>query len=284
MSIVNVSSRKVGMPDAFQQPIEYGRRTDGRYTIVPYESTNPANIDIIALQAENLGLQYEVRNTFGKSRIDVHYNWNWTNDPATEIIERWEAVPLKVEKSILDTSNPLTRQLLATPSGIGELTLIKQSNEQGTIDDWVVRQSDGTVFFIGPPNVSSNAAMLLAKYYFDGQRTQPIAVPVLKHVRIVNSNFISPETIPTVPTLYSTPALIADFNIPNSILVTVPDNDTALVQANLTGTSINQTFGYGWLRSAPELSQVSMFKWNMQEQFEYGLWGLDIFGGRLHDV
>jgi hypothetical protein len=48
--------------------------------------------------------------------------------------------------------------------------------------------------------------------------------------------------------------------------------------------SVVQTFGYGWLRSAPEVVPITNFKWTLSETFEYGLWGIDTFGGRLHDV
>ena len=167
------TSVKVGVTGSQQQPIEYGRRTDGRYTIVPYESLNINDIATIAINCESLGLQYEVKQTFGKWRIDVHYNYNWagSGDPATEMIEKWESVPLKTEKSILTGINSLTFKVINAGNGY-QLDLVRQFIEKGSLEDLIDIDADtGVVSFTPPASVTDNNAILLLKYYFDGQRT-----------------------------------------------------------------------------------------------------------------
>ena len=287
---MSTSSRKVGVATPQLQPYSFGRRPDGRYTVLPYESTSQTEIEQMALTAESYGLQYDVTSSFGKWRIEIHYNYNWaggTGDPATEMIEKWESVPLKTEKSILTGINPLTLKVINAGNGF-QLDLIRRFIEGNSLEDLTEIDSLGNVSFTPPASVTDDNAIKILRYYFEGQRTIPFTVPSLKHTRVVNSSFISPATVPDVATLYSTPGLISNFYIPSGILVQLPANDTALIQPLVSPSgglgNLKLTFGYAWLRSAPEVSQINNFKWSLSETFEYGLWGLDLFSGRIPDV
>lgn len=284
-----ITSRKVGTAGPHQQPAAYGLTTSGFYTTVDYESTDAAAIDALALVIRGYNLPYDVKHGFGKSTITVKYNYDWqsgSGDPATEMIEKWESVPMKSEKGILTSINPLTLKVLNAGHGY-QLDVIRRFIESGSLEDLIDIDPDThEVSFTPPADVTDNNAILLLRYYFDGQRTLPFSVPCLKHSRIVNSSFISPATVPNAQTLYSTAGLISAFNIPNGILVQLPSNDSALftIPVSPHGGFGNQTFGYGWMRSAPETPQISNFKWQLSETFEYGLWGLDFFNGRIPDV
>ncbi len=285
-----ITSKKVGIADAQQQPVRYGLGTSGRYTVVPYESTSGAVIDAIAYNCDSLGLQYDVTQTFGKTRIDIVYAYNWAGgggDPATEMIEKWESVPLQTEKSILESTNYLTQLIINAGQG-AQIDVIRKYVEAGDFSELITIDSGtGDILWTPPHGVTSASANLLLAYWFQGQRTVPFTVPALQHTRVVNSNYINRVTVPSRATLYSTPALIADFNVPSGILFQLPTGDTALIYYYINNVAIgglHQTFGYGWLRSAPKVAQIANFKWQLEETFTYGLWGLDTFGGRLHDV
>jgi hypothetical protein len=277
----------VGTSDAIIQPNTYGKKNDGRYSQVSYESTDPNKILAIAYLAESQGAQYEVKNSFGKSRIDITYNYSvalGTQDPTTEMVERWEMVPLKSEISILESKNPLALSLQADSQS--SFDNLRKAVNSGNYDNWIAEDAFGNKRF-GPPGVSSVYGLRLGKLLFDGLKTTTVSTPALKRTKIVNDVYLYQATIPTQAMLYSTPAVIADFNVPTSILVQLPVNDTAVITRSFLdplGNPVYINMGYGWIRSAPEVSQIANLKWQMMDAFEYGLWPLDLFGGRLHDI
>ena len=273
------------------QPLRYGFGESGSYAYETHESTNRAQVDAKAAWAASNGLFYDVEHGFGKSKIVIRYNYNFAqNKPSSQDVwTEWELIPLKTEVSLLDARNPLTYKLLngidgGTPA---ELSVIKKIVERDSLDQLYV----GGVFY-QPAGISSTPATLLLKYLFDGQKTMRVDLPALKKSLTVNSDYVSRLAFPANVTLYSTPTLITDFSFPTtssgwgasqvfSPLFNLPSGDTGLILDTLGGTGIVQTLGWGWLMDTPEAARVGRNKWKINYSWQYGLYGLDIYGGRL---
>lgn len=290
------TSVKTGSQDLIVQPLKYGFGQGGGYATESHESTLPAQVDSKAQWAAQNGLFYDVEHGFGKSRISIKYNYSpaggmgGVTTSSREALIEWEIIPLKTEVQILDARNPLTLKLINGQDGgtPAELQIIRKMYEQETVQDIY----DENIGWQMPAGITSTPAMLLLKYLYDGQRTMHVNLPQLKNSFTVNSDYFNPVTFPSSPQLYSTPTLKTQFNfpVPNGSwgsgqtfnpLFGLPNSDTTLVIETLTPLGIQQTLGWGWLMDMPEASRIGRNKWKITYSWQYGLYGLDLYGGRL---
>ena len=266
---------------AMQQPYRYGRRESGRWSIVPAESTNQSLIDNIAYQADFLGLNYDFTGAFGKSRVEVEYNYNHVNSSfpgsTTESQDYWEIVPQKAFKDILDSNNPLVLQC-----GQGALSLMKQWKQQNTLTTAPKVDANGLLIIqqwgSGPTNFTVSEMQLL-QLLVNGTDQVQINAPVLTHTKTVTANYINPADFAFVGHIYSTSTLISTESIPSTVLFDFPVNsDPSPIPIGSTGMS--QVLLYGWQKNAPQVRGVEKQKFNMVQTYEYGLWPIIIFPGQ----
>lgn len=266
---------------AQQQPYRYGRREGGRYTVIPYESTSQIEIDNLAFQADQDGLNYEVSLTHGKARVEIEYNWNCRvgsyAGTTTEAEETWEITPGKAMKDILDSNNPL---VLSCSSG--ELADMKARKIAGTLQSFkkdasglIDRQQWGT----GPTNYT-DAGMQIYQMLLDGVEQVEVPTPVLSHSKVVTANYVYPAQFTNVGKIISSATLISSEGVPSTVLFDFPtDTDPSPAQFPIGALGIYQSFLYGWLKNAPSVRQVSKRKWNITQTWDYGLWLMNLYGG-----
>ena len=282
----NITHGGVYPVPAQEQPCRYGRREGGRFTVVPYESPSSSEIDALATQADIAGLNYEVTKSFGKSRLEIEYNWNnrvgGLQGQTVEAEETWEIVPGKQSKDLLDSSNPLVRSALGEGNGFQEVNALKGWQRQNILESKI---TDGNGLFvvptisIGGSAVSFNKwGIILAKYLYDGVSQCEVDIPTLTHSKVVTAQYIYPAQFLNVGKIISTATLISSEGVPTTVLFDFPaDVDPAPIAIGSTG--FTQSFLYGWKKGSPTVRQVSKKKWNITQGWDYGLWGIELFGG-----
>lgn len=265
-----------------QQPYKWGRRDTGRWASVPYEGLDQNGIDVLAAGADALGLTYSAENSFGaKSRVTIEYPYNnissYGQTAQTEIATAWELIPKNELIPLLDSRNPLVVSAIQA-----EVTLLNQWNKAGTLSTFI---TDGNGNFIQPINTSgggagivfSQAGTILAKYMYDGVLQVEIPAPTITYTSTVTSQYINPARFTNLGKILSNATLTASYGIPTSILFVMPTfSDPSPIP--IAG-GYYQTLLYGWLIKSPSVRQLTRQKWSISQSFDYGLWGIDLYGG-----
>ncbi len=293
-----ITSRLTGVvfPDpAKQQPYRYGRRENGHFATVPYESVSQSQIDALAWEAELAGLNYEVQLTHGKARIDIEYNYNFLTagypGNTTEVTDIWEIIPGKATKDLLDSRNPLVQAVQLTPNATAELNLLKSWKANGTLFSepaaiGFYSQSAGlftTYPFYNPPapgTAFSSAGVQLLKALMDGVEQVEVDTFTLSHTKVVTAQYINPAQFTNLNYIYSSATLIATENIPTTVLFDFP-TDTDPAPVLIPATALYQKYQYGWKKNAPSVRQTTKQKFTIQQTYDYGLWLINIVPGAV---
>ena len=270
------------------QPHKYGRRNDGRYASIPYACLTPSQIDMLAVQCDAAGLNYEVTHGFGsRSEIVWEYNFNFVNNsfngPQTDSEDTWEIVPQKAMKDLLDSRNPLVMAANSETSNYGVQVLLLKNWKRQNLLEQNLCNTDGTFKIPAIPSTTGGAAtpfgnngIVLAKFLYDGVENVEIPVPVLTHTKTVTAQYIYPAQFTNIGRIFSSATLITTESIPTSVLWDFP-NDSDPGPMPISGTTLFQAFLYGWLKNSPSVRQVANQKWNITQTYDYGLWAMQLY-------
>lgn len=279
------TTRKVGssFPDLVkQQPLSYGRREDGRYSVVPWACLDASQTVALASSIDALGYNYEVVNGFGgRSTISIEYPFNniagFAAPAGSEAEHRWEIVPEKAFKDILDSRNPLvlasSQQEVNLLKGWRRLNQLETNlmNTDGIFKQPQIPSASGG----SATNFSANGTRL-AKALFDGVEQVEINATKLTHTTTVTPQYINPASFVNCGWIHSTATLITTESIPSAVLFDFP-TDTDPDPIAIGSTGVYQTFLYGWLKHTPSVRQISRAKWNIVQEYDYGLWLMDVY-------
>jgi len=257
------------------QPVTQEFSERGWSYTIPYEDVNSTSgvnrIVAIANAAYLNGAKVSIKQSFGKIRVDCVYPWNYTNQsPTTEFVPLWEMISKKAEVSIFNWKNPLAASVSLANIGYLKNTVLQApqtfningSNPGGTALAW-------------PDATTQAAALELLGLYINDVTSYMVFVPELHFTQTVNSQYIFPASFSNTGRIYSSTTLKSVFNVPGNILFGFPSTKTipaALASFNLV---------YGWFTNGPEVRQISMFKWQIIQTFEWGLWSTDMYGALL---
>lgn len=244
------------------QPGSYGNTESGQYAVVSYESTDVALIRQIAANIQVVGGLYDVEESFGKARITIHL----ANNPnAIEApVDLWEYFGQRAEKDLLEAD---------VPSGI--TATLSQKNIE------VIRGALNGIFPDGGETLGSTDftdgnqanALILYKLMLAGVRSAVARVPMLRHTQTVSNNWSVPASLTNVGRIISTAMLLSLESVPTSLLINLPNRvPTAFQTINVK---------YGWLKNDPTVQQVAFRKFQIVQEWEYGLWPTDVYGQPL---
>jgi len=249
------------------QPVTQEFSERGWSYTIPYEDVNSTSgvnrIVAIANAAYLNGAKVSIKQSFGKIRVDCVYPWNYTNQsPSTEFIPLWEMISKKAEVSIFNWKNPL-----AANTPMADIQTVK-----GIIQNLSTYTIGGGTTAL--PTLSANATELL-NLYLNDVTSYMIFVPELHYTQTVNSQYIFPASFSNTGMLYSSTTLKSVFNVPGNILFGFPSAGSI--------PSYIATYNpvYGWFTNGPEVRQISMFKWQIIQTWEWGLWSTDMYGTLL---
>lgn len=274
MSGTNIIS---GTRQAQQQPIKLSRNETGSSSEVPYETTDVNQWVALVLQANISGVQYEAQSGFGKHTITHKYPFNISNDPTTEPpVNLWEMVSTKVQKSILDSNNPLANGLEQN-----DLNLLNQflANVQQYLVQW-----DGTADPV-PDNVGeidstkikfhSDFANQMAALIISGVTSFDVFQPTLRFTQTVNNSYPLAASQVNVGKIISTDSMYFLAQVPAHLLFDLPNDSDPVTKAG------KPVLHYGWFKNAPEVRQIARQKWQIIYSYEYGLWPEILYGAPL---
>jgi hypothetical protein len=298
-----------GNTGAFQQPYEVHKNESGVRTTVPYESTDPNQILAWQLSASLAGLPYDVKFSYGKGHIDVHYPYDFTKNPTTEVVNLWELFAQKVEKDILEADLSFGQLNAISPLDAFLIKTALAEHEAGTQikSDWftvanpptkpfgptriiteATLNDDGTVATaakLGP--VIDGAGNVITKaddpancysafcLMAHGVRSYPILAPCLRHTQTVNAQYSIKASLTNVGYVLSTARLQSDEAIP-SVLFNLPVFNDPPHYIEVAGD-----LKYGWYKDFPTVRQIAGMKWNIEQEWQYGLYSVKLYGEPL---
>lgn len=171
------------------------------------------------------------------------------NNPNVPLNDIWELQPNVVEKDFLAADSSLVIGLSAF-----EIAQVREFGED------VKKDISGLI----------ESQQTLVKLMRVGVTTTRVFAPVLRHQKLVRRDYTIKDSLTGVGNIYSPAALANRENIPGSLLFNLPNDSSQ-------GRTDGLTFQYGWLKKYPVITQVSEGKWQLVQEWEYGLWSNDLY-------
>lgn len=252
---------------AWQQPGRWGRNEQGNYSLWSFEGTRREVAALAATFAQVQGLAYEVTEGFGKWRLEVHFPYGMNGiDPRTDKIENWEFFAQHAEKDLLDSAveNPNSVGLL-TQNQIEKIRFFIQNPPDGTITkfptqaDFVLDSTDGGL-----------AGFAIYGLMFQGVRNFPVEQPMLRRTVTTSNQYAVAYALTNIRKIISTATLVTLESMPTALLFNLPAD-----------VSNDNTRAYGWYKPFPTIQQVARLKWQIVQEWQYGLWATLIWGAPL---
>jgi hypothetical protein len=309
--------RVSGDPQPFQQPIRIQFDDAGAVTSVPFEGTSSFGVESIAI--DDLVTPYSVQETFGKTRIELNYPYDFINSsPATEWLGIWEFFANESDKDLLTSflpnsigvTNSQTGQFTSmgelANGGIGPISgndaaLIKQAvnlfeqnlvvgpgwfhqpvDAQGNaLYSYVVTSPPGTVPATisqqnFPPAQNPVGCYTLYNLMIRGQTSFAMFAPVLRQTQTVTAQYAIAASQLNVGKLISSSSLPTIENLPDDLLFNLPEDTVTDQYIQIPGDLL-----FGWFKKFPTVRQVARLKWQILQEWQYGLWPVVVYGQPL---
>lgn len=264
-------STTLGTLAATEQPLRYGwSPTRGIYTIRTWRGGR-TQIDAVAAQLRALGYAYEVNDIPGDlAEIQATISGDETGGRGggSDINNRWELVPNRVMKDLLESDNAMIRAL--SDENIENINYYLQNpmnlGTGGTVTSKFTNTGDRT------------NAVKAYKLMRAGVKGVIVSQPILRHTWSVPNNqnpgfaFDNIHRVLSTATLISNEGVPADFLLPLSTLPTKFTNPTRTDSVALS---------YGWWKAMPSLSVAAYNRREISAEWEFGLWSTDIYGAVL---
>lgn len=106
-----------------------------------------------------------------------------------------------------------------------------------------------------------------------GVRSFRINVPTLRVSKLVSGSYPVKASLSNVGRIITTDTLQIQESIPSTLLFNLP--------ASYSVTKHGFTFVYAWYKTQPNVQQAGGNRWNVSQQWEYGLWPVKLFGTAL---
>lgn len=113
-------------------------------------------------------------------------------------------------------------------------------------------------------------ALALYQLMVGGVRSFRINLPTLRVSKLVSGSYGVKASLTNVGRILSTAKLTLDEAIPGTILFDLPSY-----------TSAKTGFFYAWYKKHPTVQQAGGNKWNISQEWEYGLWPVFLYGSVL---
>lgn len=180
-------------------------------------------------------------------------------DPNLPLNDVWELQPNVVEKDFLEADlsaiNALSADMVA---------LIKKSGD----DPSYAYASDAIYTAATSPQKTTIAASV--KLLRAGVKSIRVFAPVLRHTLTVSRNYTVAAALTNCGSVLSTSRLYSSEGVPNTLLFNLP-----------TGSNPTRTDGlvpkYGWFKKYPQVTQVGQGRWQIVQEWEYGLWSTELY-------
>lgn len=161
-------------------------------------------------------------------------------------------------------------EYFANPAEIDVLEM--DSNNINSITDDDKRKIRNAINSPDPdasPSLTGDA-LTLYKLMLGGVRSGRINQPTLRVSKLVSGSYPVQASISNVGRIISTNTLTVQENIPGTLLFQLPNFSTS-----------KSGFAYGWYKKFPNVQQSGGNRWNVSQEWEYGLWVPFLYGSVL---
>lgn len=271
--------RICGVPGAYEQPVRYGRNESGEWSVLTYEGTRAEIYDQAYAWNSEKGAMWEVEHGFSgaKDKLTVHIPWNYANLPYLDVTTEWELFAETTEKDLLE----LDPSEFAFPAGSPFLllTILEKSFIRDALDspatwDSLVQDYDDLALTTGT-TFDLTRATEVYRLMKAGFKQMRVAVPRLRRTQIVNDQYQIKASITNVGKLIKTDSLTTLYELPSDILFSLPN------KAQPTSFVDGIAKRFGWYVHYPTVRQAAMIKWQVVQEWEYGLWNYSAYGEPL---
>ncbi len=273
-----------GKKGAHEQPLAYGLNDGGFYSHQVFEGT-AADIQAKAAGYSNLGVRYEVENLHGgRAKLTAYLTWANANQLGQEVpVENWELDPQEVEKDLLDADFQH-----------GSLTALS-SSDRATIAGLInngISWNGSTNPVMLPGSSGSNESHTLAtplgnaySFYLlmkAGVRSFPVDASVIRHTSNVSSEYSVKVSFANSGRIFSSASLISIEGVPSDLLFDVPTapNATQYIETAPTLTTPGD-LQYGWRKVPPSVQKMALQRWQITQNYQFGLWAVRLYGAVL---
>lgn len=119
------------------------------------------------------------------------------------------------------------------------------------------------------PTLTGNS-LSLYQLMLGGVRSYRINQPTLRVSKIVSGSYGVKASLTNIGRIISTNTLSLQESIPNTILFELPNY-----------ISTKSGFSFGWYKKFPNVQQAGGNRWNISQEWEYGLWAPFLYGSVL---
>ena len=115
---------------------------------------------------------------------------------------------------------------------------------------------------------------IIAKLMIGGLKSKIVISPTIRHTRLMRRDFTVQQAYDKVGRIFTTNYLKSYEQVPAQVLFGLP-NDADPSRAD--GIVVH----YGWLKKPASIQQVSEGRWQIVQEYDWGLWSETIYGAAL---
>lgn len=259
-----------------QQPSSWGRNSSGQFYVYKFDGLSKEQVSAMAALYDAAGAEYEVTEGFGKHSLQVRISYNPSAATAEVAVDLWEYTGGRAEKDVLEADVPSGITATLSQNNIGVIRAAIQNPPDG---------SDTTGAFSAKdrPNAAVTAAsfadgnptnaLTVYKLMQAGVKSALVRNPTLRHTQTVSQYWTVPASQTRVGRIISTASMTSLEFLPTGLLFNLP----TLTPASFQTIAV----AYGWLKHDPTIQQVAFKKWQLIQEYEFGLWATAIYGAVL---
>jgi len=287
-----------------QQPPKIRKDDAGVSVEIPYESTDYNTLYAIlpTLEAAGNPAAFDYESGFGKAKLNIKYPYDFVNSTAQSYVQSlWEFFAQKVEKDLLTVNLPIGPFVSFGSSvpGIGIISqndaflvrMAQQLSQQGFIIGlgWFSAPTDangngltytpvaGMPAVAVPAAVNPRGCFSVLTLILRGQSSAPVFAPTLRFTQTVSSQYAIQASLLNAGNIISTASMSMLNSIPSGLLFSLPNNANPPNQyLNISGDLV-----WGWFKDFPTVRQIARLKWNIVQEWQYGLYPVAVYGQLL---
>lgn len=251
-----------GVKGAFEQPIRFGYNDSGPYTIRSWRGDFAA-ISQLVPQLNAAGGLWEIKDTHTHTNVELECRFASEpgQNPDVEVpVDEWEFFAQKIEKDILESDIALVSNL----SNQDKQNIRNAIQDPGSLQD-----------FQNPTFEQTTEGTLVYSLMVAGVKSVRVNAPTLRHTMTVSNSYPVKATLDRVGKIIPTASMASLEGIPASVLFILPDDTSTRI--NGEGNYTGPTLRYGWYKNHPTVRGGPYHKSQIEQEWEYGLWPVDIY-------
>jgi len=245
-----MSNIVLGPLAAVEQPIEYGwSPSRGAYAIRRWRGQQQ-QIESLVGQLQSDGFEYAVR---GGPVWECTAQFGGDPDDPGNLVDQWELLPNLVEKDILESNLAIIDGLTSE-----QKSKLRAYAQSGTDDDFNA--------------IAGTDAVTIATLIRAGVRSVRVHQPALRHTRTVSGKYAAQAAHTNVGRIIAPGSITSLEGVPAGVLFELP-----------TGTNLRTdiAMNYGWLKDPPSVQQVAWSRWQISQEWLWGLWSEVLYGAPI---